>query len=95
MNKSELVSALAEQKNIKIADAEQVIEAMFDSIKEALVSGDRVEIRGFGSFAMKNYKGFKGRNPKTGKAVIVQPKKLPVFRLGQRLKDFINDKVTS
>lgn len=91
MNRSELITALAEQKNLKFDEAAQVVEALFGSIKDALASGDRVEIRGFGSFKVKDYKGYKGRNPKTGSVVQVQPKRLPFFRPGKELKEFIND----
>lgn len=91
MNKSELITALAEQKNMKFDEAAQVVEALFGSIKDALTSGDRVEVRGFGSFKIKDYKGYKGRNPKTGSVVQVQPKRLPFFRPGKELKEFINE----
>jgi integration host factor subunit beta len=90
MNKSDLIATLAEQKNLKFDEAAQIIEALFGSIKEAMVAGDRVEIRGFGSFKIKDYKGYKGRNPKTGSVVQVQPKRLPFFRPGKELKEFIN-----
>ena len=91
MNKSELIQALATQKNLKIDEASQVIEVLFGTIKEALAQGNRIEIRGFGSFKVKNYEGYTGRNPKTGAVVTVKPKKLPFFRTGKELKDFIND----
>ncbi len=95
MNKSELIHALAEQKNLKIDEASQVIEALFGTIREALAQGNRIEIRGFGSFKVKSYGGYTGRNPKNGAIAIVKPKKLPFFRTGKELKNFINDKVTS
>jgi len=73
MNKSELIKALAEDKKLHIDDATKVVSAFFDSIKDALVAGDRVEIRGFGSFKVKDYEGYTGRNPKTGTVVEVHP----------------------
>ena len=91
MNKSELIKALAEQKKLHIDDATKVVGAFFDAIKDALVDGDRVEIRGFGSFKVKDYNGYTGRNPKTGTVVEVHPKRLPFFRPGKELKEFIND----
>jgi len=91
MNRSELITALAEQRNLPLGDAAIIVGAFFDSIREALVAGDRIEIRGFGSFKMKDYGGYKGRNPKTGSVVQVQPKRLPFFRPGKELKEFIND----
>lgn len=95
MNKSELIHALAEQKNLKFEEASKVIKALFTTIKDALTAGDGVEVRGFGSFKVKDYGGYTGRNPKTGAVVTVKPKRLPFFRTGKELKDFINDKVTS
>ena len=64
----------------------------FDSIKQALNDGGRVELRGFGSFAVKNYESYTGRNPKTGIQVEVKPKKLPFFRPGRELKEYLNRK---
>ncbi len=90
MNKSELIHALAEQKNLKIDEATQIIEAFFDSIRDAIQAGDRVEVRGFGSFKVKDYEGYTGRNPKTGAVVLVNPKRLPFFRAGKELKEHIN-----
>lgn len=91
MNKSELIKTLSEMKNLHADEAAVIVGAFIDSIKEALVRGDRVEIRGFGSFKIKDYKGYQGRNPKTGDVVNVIPKKLPFFRPGKELKDFINE----
>ncbi len=91
MNKSELIKSLAEQKKIHVDEATQIVSYFIDAIKEALVHGDRVEIRGFGSFKIKEYEGYTGRNPKTGKTVTVSPKKLPFFRPGKELKEYINN----
>ena len=90
MNKSELIKALAEKKNLHVDESTKIVSAFIDSIKEALVRGDRVEIRGFGSFKIKDYNGYTGRNPKTGDVVDVRPKKLPFFRPGKELKEYIN-----
>ncbi|WP_272913356.1 HU family DNA-binding protein [Desulfohalovibrio reitneri] len=90
MNKSELIKTLAEEKEIHVDDAAMIVNGFIDSIKDSLVQGDRVEIRGFGSFKIKDYKGYTGRNPKTGELVEVQPKKLPFFRPGKELKEFLN-----
>ena len=94
MNKSELIKALAELKQMHVDEAAKVVNAFFDSVKQALIDGDRVEIRGFGSFKVKQYKGYTGRNPKSGEIVGVAPKKLPFFRPGKELKEFLNDKVS-
>jgi integration host factor subunit beta len=90
MNKSELIKALAEKKKLHIEESTKIVTAFVDAVKEALVRGDRVEIRGFGSFKIKAYSGYIGRNPKTGAVVKVQPKKLPFFRPGKELKEYIN-----
>ena len=90
MNKSELIRALAEETNIPAEDASLVVNTFVDRMKEALVAGDRVEIRGFGSFKIKEYEGYAGRNPKTGESVSVSSKRLPFFRAGKELKEFIN-----
>ncbi|GFM32334.1 integration host factor subunit beta [Desulfovibrio subterraneus] len=91
MNKSELVKMLAEQHNLSNDEAVIVVNSFFDSVRDALLEGDRVEIRGFGSFKVKDYSGYKGRNPKTGESVEVASKKLPVFRAGKELKELVND----
>lgn len=90
MNKSELIKKLAEDTNIAFEDASHVVNTFIDSMKESLLSGERVEIRGFGSFKIKEYGGYSGRNPKTGDSVSVVPKRLPFFRAGKELKEFIN-----
>ena len=82
MNKSELVKALADQANISLDEATLVVNTFVDSMKESLLEGGRVEIRGFGSFA--------GRNPRTGEKVAVEPKRLPFFRAGKELKEYLN-----
>ncbi|SKA71837.1 HU family DNA-binding protein [Desulfobaculum bizertense] len=91
MNKSELIKTLAEQKDMHIDDAAVVVNTFFDSIKDSLKHEERVEIRGFGSFKLKDYGGYTGRNPKTGDIVDVNPKKLPFFRPGKELKEYVND----
>lgn len=90
MNKSELIRSLAEDLDISIEESTEIVSTFFDSMKEALKNGDRVEIRGFGSFKIKEYKGYEGRNPKTGETVNVTPKKLPFFRAGKELKEYLN-----
>lgn len=91
MNKSELIKDLAEKNDIPTDEATVVVNTFFKSIKDAMIQGDRVEIRGFGSFKVKDYQGYKGRNPKTGQSVEVKPKRLPFFRPGKELKDHLNE----
>lgn len=90
MNKSELIKKLSEDSNISSEDATLIVKIFLDSIKNALIEGNRVEIRGFGSFKIKDYKGYSGRNPKTGAHVEVQPKRLPFFRAGKELRELVN-----
>ena len=89
MNKSELVEQLAAKKNIPYKQAEEVVNLLFSSMTDAMVSGDRIEIRGLGSFVIKEYGTYTGRNPKTGEPIKVNPKKLPFFKVGKELKEMI------
>lgn len=91
MNKSELISHVAEEHDLSIDEATYIVSSFFDTIKEALIQGNRVEIRGLGSFKAKNYIGYKGRNPKTGDTVAVAPKRLVAFRSGKGLRALINE----
>ena len=90
MNKSELVKALADQANISLDEAILVVNTFVDSLKDSLLEGGRVEIRGFGSFKVKEYGSYAGRNPRTGEKVAVEPKRLPFFRAGKELKEYLN-----
>lgn len=90
MNKSELVEALSVRENLTYKKAEQIVNLVFDSMAEALIENDRIEIRGFGSFMVKDYKSYMGRNPKTGEVIQVKPKKLPFFKVGKELRERVN-----
>ncbi len=89
MNKSEMIEALASKKGISIKKAEDIINTIFDAMTDALLAGDRIEIRGFGSFVVNDYKAYTGRNPKTGELIDVKPKKLPFFKVGKELRERI------
>ncbi len=90
MNRSDLINRLKNDANISKKDAEQVINTFFGAISETLASGDRVEIRGFGSFTVKKYKPYVGRNPKSGQKITVSSKKLPFFKVGKELKEMVD-----
>ncbi len=90
MNKSQLIEALAKEEGLTIKRAEMVINSVFDSIEQSLVSDDRVEIRGLGSFKVKHYLGYVGRNPKTGEAIKVRKKRLPFFKVGKTMKEQVD-----
>ena len=87
MNKSQLIEALAKAENITLKKAEMVVNAVFENMADALVQKERIEIRGFGSFKVKFYNGYKGRNPKTGDLIKVDGKKLPFFKVGKELRN--------
>ena len=90
MNKSELIQALAKESDLPLRKSEEIVNMVFDTMSMALVDGDRIEIRGFGSFTVKEYKGYTGRNPKTGQKISVEDKRLPFFKAGKELKDKVN-----
>ncbi|MBC7358420.1 integration host factor subunit beta [Desulfacinum infernum DSM 9756] len=90
MTKSQLIEALAKAEGITLKAAELAVNVAFESMEKALIQGDRVEIRGFGSFKVKDYEGYKGRNPKTGELIEVKPKRLPFFKVGKELKERVD-----
>lgn len=90
MNKSELVEALASEKNLTYKKSEEIVNIIFDSMSDTLTRGGRIEIRGFGSFIVKDYKAYMGRNPKTGEVINVNPKKLPFFKVGKELRELVD-----
>ena len=90
MNKSDLIETLSKTEDLTRTKAEEVVNLVFAEMTDALVAGDRVEIRGLGSFKVKSYDGYKGRNPKTGKQIKVKPKKLPFFKCGKELKERVD-----
>jgi integration host factor subunit beta len=91
MNKSDLVEVLARKTDITLKKSEDVVNTVFDVMSEALVSGGRIEIRGFGSFVNKSYRSYKGRNPKTKETIDIPPKRLPFFKVGKELRKRVNN----
>jgi integration host factor subunit beta len=91
MIKSELVQIIASRNpHLFIRDVENIISAIFDEISEALAAGNRVELRGFGAFSVKNRPARVGRNPRTGEAVEVEEKWVPFFKTGKELREKLN-----
>jgi integration host factor subunit beta len=90
MTKSDLIDVLCETQKIPKGRAELLVQVIFESMEEALKRGERIEIRGFGSFELRSYKPYEGRNPRTGVRVNVQPKRLPFFKVGKELKERVN-----
>ncbi|MCG6979797.1 MAG: integration host factor subunit beta [Deltaproteobacteria bacterium] len=92
MNKSQLIERIAKEEGITIKNAASVVNVVFDSMSDSLAKGDRVEIRGFGSFKVKSYDSYQGRNPKTGEIIQVKQKKLPYFKVGKEMKERVDSK---
>ena len=90
MNKSELIEALAEAMNIPIREAASITNTIIETMSDALARGESIEIRGFGSFVVKEYQSYTGRNPKTGERIKVRPKRLPFFKVGKDLREQVN-----
>ena len=90
MNKSDLVQALCRENVLTKKEAESVVNVCFNEMSAALSSGNRVEIRGLGAFAVRKYEAYNGRNPKSGEVIKVKPKKLPFFKCGKELKERVD-----
>lgn len=90
MNKSNLVEQLSAEALMTVADAARVVDIFFGEISDGLLAGDHAELRGFGSFRIRDYGGYTGRNPKTGAVIQVPPKKLPFFKVGRELKALVD-----
>ena len=90
MNKSDLIEALAVKENLTDKQATETINLIFNGFTDTMKNGGRIEVRGLGSFTVREYKAYAGRNPKTGKAVDVRQKKLPFFKVGKELKGMVN-----
>jgi integration host factor subunit beta len=90
MNKSDLIDAISLKENLTEKNASEIINLIFDGFTNALKNGGRIEIRGFGSFTVREYGAYTGRNPKTGDKIKVGTKKLPFFKVGKELKARVN-----
>ena len=92
MTKSELIQKLADRNpHLLLRDLEKIVDTFFDEITDALVKGDRVELRGFGAFSVKHRDARTGRNPRTGETVQVAAKRLPFFKTGKALREKLNE----
>lgn len=89
MNKMDIINKLATDINVNQKIAKIAVDTIIDSIKKAIINNERVEIRGFGSFTLREYKAYRGRNPKSGETVQVDPKRLPYFKVGKELKEMV------
>jgi integration host factor subunit beta len=96
MTKSELIQRLAERNpHLYMRDVEKIVDTIFDEITGALAQGDRVELRGFGAFSVKQRDARMGRNPRTGENVPVEAKRLPFFKTGKALRERLNGETPS
>ena len=90
LTKADLIEEVLRVTELPRKESETIVETIFESIIEALQKGEKIEIRGFGSFRTRQRRGRVGRNPKTGAKVDVPPKKIPFFKPSKELKDFVN-----
>lgn len=95
MNKSDLIERLAMRSGLNVLQAEEIVNLIYKRMRETMVAGGRIEIRGFGSFVVKEYEAYQGRNPKTGEKISVPPKKLPFFKVGKELRERIDAEFAS
>ncbi|OGP13109.1 MAG: integration host factor subunit beta [Deltaproteobacteria bacterium GWA2_55_10] len=92
MTKSELIEAVAAKAtNFSRKDVEIIVDTLFESMAQSLSKGDKVEIRGFGSFKIKERDGRQGRNPKSGENIFIDAKKVPFFKAGKEIRERINN----
>jgi integration host factor subunit beta len=90
MTKADLIEEVARLSNLTKKESELIVNTVFDNITDALVKGDKVELRGFGSFRIRHRNARKGRNPKTGSSVDVPEKRVPFFKVGKQLRELVN-----
>ena len=90
MTKADLIDELSKVCQMTKRESESIVNAVFESITDALARGQKVELRGFGSFKVRRRRARRGRNPKTGSLVSVPAKRVPVFKVGKRLRDLVS-----
>src|SRR5213079_1555732 len=90
MTKADLIDEVSKLSNLTKKETENIVNTIFDNITDALAKGDKVELRGFGSFRIRHRNSRKGRNPKTGSSVDVPQKRVPFFKVGKRLRELVN-----
>jgi len=90
MNKSDLIEVLSKKENLTEKAASDTVNLIFQGFIEAMKKGDRIEIRGFGSYSVREYGAYTGRNPKTGETTAVKAQKLPFFKVGKELRERVN-----
>lgn len=91
MNKAELVTSMADKAQLSKKDAEKALNAFIDSVEDALVKGEKVQLVGFGSFEVRHRAARKGRNPQTNAEITIEASKAPIFKVGKALKEKVNE----
>ena len=91
MNKSELIDKLAAKMDLPTKEAATIVNTLIETMSDVLAQGRNIQIRGFGSFSVKDYGAYEGRNPNTGDKVMVEAKRLPVFKVGKDLCERVNE----
>ena len=91
MTKADLITIIADKLKFPWARAEFLVEEIFLSMSDSLMRGEKIEIRGFGSFTVRQYRAYDGRNPRTGAIVKVKPKRLAFFKVGKEMRERVND----
>ncbi len=92
MTKSDLIDALAGELKVPSREAASIIDTILTTMTDSLCRGESIEIRGFGSFVVRRYGSYEGRNPKSGKMIQVKEKKLPFFKVGKELREQVDEK---
>ena len=90
MIKSELIAKVAEKTKIRQREAALLVESIFGAMRDAILAGERIELRGFGSFVNREYSSYQGRNPKTGVSIQISPRRIPFFKVGKEIREKIN-----
>jgi len=91
MTKADLIAVIAEKLKFPLARAELLVDVVFDCLEQSMSRGEKIEIRGFGSFTVRQYRAYDGRNPRTGAIVPVKPKRLVFFKVGKEMRERVND----
>ena len=92
MNKTELITQVAQKSDLTKKDAEKAVKSVFEAISDSLQKGDKVQIIGFGTFEVRQRKAREGRNPRNNEVIKIEASKTPAFKAGKQLKDLVNSK---
>ncbi|MGA7742131.1 MAG: HU family DNA-binding protein [Polyangia bacterium] len=91
MTKADLITVISNKPKLPRASAELLVDVVFGCMEQSMSRGEKIEIRGFGSFTVRQYRAYDGRNPRTGAIVPVKPKRLAFFKVGRKLRERVNN----